>query len=749
MRRFSLWPLLAGLIWCPTTLGQQSQMDTPQKAPQLCQLATDQRPRIGLVLGGGGARGAAHIGVLKTLERLRVPVDFIAGTSMGSVIGGLYATGMTAGEIESQMIDLNWSELFSDQPNRTERRFRRKRDDDLDLFGPKLGYKAGELILPGGVLAGQKVNLLLKRVTLGQTHQENFDQLPIPFRAVAADIISGQQVVLGAGDLAMAMRASMSIPGAFSPVSLNDQLLVDGGIVNNLPVQIARDMGADVIIAVDVGTPLFERDQLGNLFDMVEQLTNLLVVQGVAAQTRLLRAADTLLVPDLADTVSSVDFEKFPDAIPVGQAIAEANADKLSRYALSEAAYQRYRQALTRCLNPAGVIQWVQINNNSHYSDEMILSRLSLKEGQELDFDQLDREIDQIYGLGHLRQVRYHLTQRDDELGVVLDVVPDPRVPNLIEYGLTFISDPDDNAFNLRLGYLKTDLGPYGGEWRTVAQIGEEPAIFTELYKPLQPIKPWFVTARAGFRTNQFRMFDDDQPLAEILIDRTELELTAGKEFGNSADFSVGVRVGAGDTELSIGSRQTPDLEFDTGQWFARFRYDHVDDLFFPNSGGFGSLEYRAELDALGADTNFRQLLSTYYYNWLLDGRHHVLLGGTFNTTINNDAPIYGLFRAGGFGNLSGLELNQLSGQHLAVGVAGYRYSLSRTGLFPAYLGGTVELGNIWDQRSDISVDSALLHGSLYFGYRSPLGPLYVGLGVGEEGDGTFFIRLGDIFRDD
>ncbi len=715
----------------------------------LCQLTNDQRPRVGLALGGGGARGAAHIGVIKTLEQLRVPIDFIAGTSMGSVIGGLYATGMTGAEIEAQMRDLNWSELFTDQPNRTERRFRRKRDDDLDLFGPKLGYKDGQLILPGGVLAGQKVNLLLKRVTLSQTHQSNFDHLPIPFRAVAADIITGQEVVLNEGDLAVAMRASMSIPGAFAPVPLKDQLLVDGGIVNNLPVQIVRDMGADVIIAVDVGTPLFGRDQLGNLFDMVEQLTNLLVVQGVAAQTRALRAADTLLVPNLADTLTSVDFEKFADAIPVGQATAQANAEKLSRYALSEAQYRDYRRALTACQRPAGVVNWVQVNNQSSYSDAMILSRLGVKQGEALNFDNLDHEIDQIYGLGHLREVRYHLDRRDGELGIVLDVVPDRRAPNLIEYGLTFISDTDDNAFNLRLGLLKTDIDELGGEWRTVAQIGEEPSLFSELYKPLQPREPWYLTARGQIRRNKFRLFDDGSPLSETLVDRAELELTAGKEFGNSADFSVGLRFGVGDTEVNIGDQAISDVEFTTGEWFARFRYDHLDNLFFPNNGGLGTLEYLAESDLLGADTNFRQLRARYYYNWLLQDRHHLLLGGTFNTTINSDAPVYGLFRAGGFGNLSGLEFNQLSGQHLALGVAGYRYSLSRSGLFPAYLGGTVELGNVWDRRSDISLDSALLHGSVYFGYRSPLGPLYMGVGVGEEGDGTFFIRLGDIFAND
>lgn len=740
-RKFVLWLTLL-LTW----LSPVSGAETPEPSPGFCRLTSDERPRIGLVLGGGGARGAAHIGVLKQLEAMRVPIDFITGTSMGSVIGGLYATGMTSAQIEQQMNQLNWNDLFVDQPSRIERRFRRKRDDDLDLFGPKLGYREGELVLPGGVLAGQKVNLLLKRITLGQTQQEEFDRLPIPFRAVAADIITGREVVLKEGDLAAAMRASMSIPGAFSPVPRGNQLLVDGGIVNNLPVGIARDMGADVIIAVDVGTPLFGRDELGNLFDMVEQLTNLLVVQGAAAQTRLLRAEDTLLVPDLSDTLTSVDFEKFRDAIPVGEATALAQADRLRPYSLSEADYRAYRRALLDCRNPAGVIQWVRLNNQSVYSDDMILSRLGIATGEPLNFDELDRELAQIYGLGFLREVRYRLTEENGELGVVLDVLPDPRAPNFIEYGLTFISDANDNAFNLRFGLLKTDIDELGGDWRTVVQIGEEPALFTELYKPFQARAPWYLTARAEIRRDQFRVFEDGERQAEILVDQAQLEFSAGKEFGNSADFSVGLRLGTGDSEVSVGDLGIPNVDFDLGEWFARFRYDHLNDLFFPDTGGFGEIEMLGESGALGADTNFRQVTSTYFYNWLLRDRHHLLLGGTFNTTIDSNAPIYGEFRAGGFGNLSGLEFNELSGQHLALGIAGYRYALNSGGLFPAYLGGTVELGNVWDDRSDISFDSALLHGSLYFGYRSPLGPLYIGVGMGEEGDGTFFIRLGDVF---
>lgn len=226
------------------------------------------RPKVGLVLSGGGARGAAHVGVLKVLEKQHVIVDCIAGTSMGAVVGGLYASGLSPEDIEKELESIDWKDIFSDAPNRQELPFRRKKDAQKYLTGVEIGVKNGKIALPKGLIAGQKLGFLLKSLTLHTTDIDEFDHLPIPFRAIAADIETGEMVVLSRGNFAEALRASMSIPGVFSPVEIDGRLLVDGGIARNLPVDVVKQMGADVVIAVDIGSTLSKREDLNTLFDI-------------------------------------------------------------------------------------------------------------------------------------------------------------------------------------------------------------------------------------------------------------------------------------------------------------------------------------------------------------------------------------------------------------------------------------------------------------------------------------------------
>ena len=215
------------------------------------------RPKIGLVLGGGGARGAAHIGVIKKLEEFNIPVDYVAGTSMGSLVGAFYATGMNADELDRTANSLEWDDLFNDNVQRADRPFRRKRDDDLSLIGPKFGVGRNSFLLRRGAISGQKISFLFESLVHDRVQVDDFDDLPVPFRAVAADIAIGRVVVLDSGNLALAMRSSMSVPGVFDPVELNGHLLVDGGIVNNVPVDVVRAMGADRLIVVDVSSPTY------------------------------------------------------------------------------------------------------------------------------------------------------------------------------------------------------------------------------------------------------------------------------------------------------------------------------------------------------------------------------------------------------------------------------------------------------------------------------------------------------------
>jgi NTE family protein len=310
------------------------------------QVATDDRPRIGLALSGGGARGASHVGLLKVLERERIPIDYIAGTSMGSIVGGMYASGMSTEEIEAQLTAVDWDDVFKDKIDRKNRSFRRKTDDRLWLIGGKVGFKHGDVQLPAGLIQGQKINQLLIQLTLPVADIDDFDDLAIPYRAIAADIQTGETVVLDSGSLPKAIRASMSIPAIMTPVPWGDRKLVDGGIASNLPIEVVREMGADIVIAVDISTPLSEEDASTSLLSVTGQLTGFLTRRNVEAEIATLTEQDILLVPDLGD-IATGDFERIAEAIPTGVASAEEHLAELRRYSINKAAFAEHVAART------------------------------------------------------------------------------------------------------------------------------------------------------------------------------------------------------------------------------------------------------------------------------------------------------------------------------------------------------------------------------------------------------------------
>ncbi len=286
------------------------------------------RPKIGLVLAGGGARGAAHIGVLKYLEDHRIPVDLVTGTSIGAIIGGLYASGLSAREIETLMLEMDWEQALVDDVPRQDRSMQRKfREDQFSIPGTP-GYQDGALKIPSGAIQGQNVILALQGMTQHVAHVTDFDALPRPFKAVATDIVTGEMVVLDKGNLAVALRASMGVPAFFAPIEVDGRLLVDGGITNNLPVELAQAMGADVLIVVDITSPMLPKAALGNLLTITDQLTRLLVVNNTQVQKARLTADDILLVPDLAD-FSAVDFSTAAGAIKVGEETIAAKQQAL------------------------------------------------------------------------------------------------------------------------------------------------------------------------------------------------------------------------------------------------------------------------------------------------------------------------------------------------------------------------------------------------------------------------------------
>ena len=333
------------------------------------------RPAIGLVLSGGGARGAAHLGVLKVLEQNRIPVDFIAGTSMGAIIGGLYASGLSLEQIESALSEIDWDDILLDDPRRKYLPYRKKREDDEFLVESAAGFRDGEVRLPAGLLQGQKLLLKLKSLTLPVAHVRHFDQLHIPFCAVTTDISNGKMVILDSGDLALAMRASAAIPSVFSPVEIDGKLLVDGGVSGNLPVSVVQQMGAQRIIAVDISTPLTEQAELDNVLAITDQLTTILTRNNTEASLALLEKDDILIVPNLGD-ITSTSFDRSMEAIEPGRTAANAELDQLRNLSLNPEEYAEYQAGLPSSPEGRPIIQYVQVNNHSSLADEVINARI-------------------------------------------------------------------------------------------------------------------------------------------------------------------------------------------------------------------------------------------------------------------------------------------------------------------------------------------------------------------------------------
>ena len=691
------------LLWTVFTLS--ITMYTPPSSAETYQCVKSEvtdRPKIGLVLGGGGARGYAHVGVLKKLEEMRIPYDYIAGTSMGSIVGGFLATGMESDELAQVVRDADWDDLFKDKTPRKDLPFRRKTDDDLGLFGPKLGIGKESSLLPKGVVSGQKVIFMFESVTSQRVNTTDFNQLPIPYRAIATDIVTGDLVVIATGELSMAMRASMAVPGVFDPVPSGDALLVDGGLVRNLPVDVARDMGADVIIAVDVGTKLAGKDEINNALAIVYQMSGLLTVSNTNRQIEALGGNDVLITPDIGDKINSADFNKLDEAIPLGYAATEAMQEELQKYSLSEDAYRAWRQQISSCVAGPPLVHFVNLNNQSRFSDKVISELITIQPGQTLDLDQLDYDLRQVYALGFIRQARYRITERDGLQGIEVTVLQDERGTDFIETGVDLSFSARGTDFNLRVGYLSTALDDRGSEFRTVAQIGESPGIFADYFRPLDDrLRYSFEPSGYWFERPLFIYDSRGHALAEIELDEWGGALAFGREFDRHAKLTAGFARYAGNMGISVGDPGIEPFSFNGAELFAELKYDRLDDRYLPTQGLYSVLKYTNSIESLGADSSFDQLEFVIFNSYTF-GFHNAILGGQYNTSLGSKVPIYGLYSGGGFFNMSGYEPNSLVGQHFGSVLAGYRYQVAKSGLLPGYVGMTLEYGNAAEERSEI-----------------------------------------------
>ena len=708
------------------------------------------RPRIGLVLSGGGARGAAHIGVIRALEEMKIPIDAVAGTSMGAVVGGLYAAGLSGQEIEEVFRSIDWKDLFQDRAPRKDLVYRRKQDDRSFLASGGLGVRADDgVVLPLGLVQGQKITQVLRNSTMRVADVQDFDKLPTPFRALATDLESGDAVVLRSGDLATVLRASMSAPGVLSPVEIGGRMLVDGGLVDNLPVELVKEMGVDVVIAVDVSFPLARRDGLASPLDVTNQMIAIMVRRGTADSIRRLGERDVLVSPELG-RMTAIDFARMPQVVSAGQVAAARESERLAALALPAGDYGSYAQARHRAADPSFEVAFVRPAPRSEADARRIDAVFGPLVDQPLDTAALQRKAYRQYGLDRFEAVDYRIVRDDGERGLEIDLRRKSWGPNFLRVGMSIESDYEGGTVaNAGARLLMTGVNSLDGELLLDSQLGEDPHFIVELFQPLTFTTDLFVAPGFRYQLETLQIVQDGRRVAQYRNRDTDVSLALGAELSNWGEVRIGVRRGNGSSRVMIGEPVVPGEDFDIGAAFLEFGYDRLDSAYFPKHGQAFRASWLSENEALGASGDADIVAAS----WLLartSGRNSVVLSMEGGSALDNEVVSpQELFTLGGFLSLSGLPRDALIGTQYGIvrTIAYRRVSRGGTGLFefPAYLGASFEVGNVWPDKDAVDFSDLKTGGSVFLGAETPFGPLYLAGGLA-EGDGAFYLILGKTF---
>jgi NTE family protein len=711
---------------------------------------------VALVLSGGGARGFAHVGVLKALEAARVPVDWVVGTSMGAIIGGLYASGMGAQELEHELLAVQWDSVFN---TRTPRQLlsQRRKEEDFE-FSPvlQLGFRDGEFRLPTGAVSSRSLEMLLRRYTLGTRRLANFDALPTPFRAVATDMETGQAVVLGGGDLAAAMRASMSVPGVFAPLELDGRILGDGGLVNNLPVDVARRLGADAIIAVNIGTPLAPRDTLGSLIGLSTQMINILTEQNVQRSLDSLKDNDLLLAPPLG-RLTSADFDRAPELVALGNDYARTLAPALARFAVSPEAFEAWRQRrqAAEAADPLpATLAFVRIEGVPDAVQQRLQTQIGTSAGQAMDPARAEQDLRRLVANGDYMRADYRLATEAGGEGLLYRLAERDWGRNDFRLGLDLKTDFDgQGAFNLRLSHNRHWINEHGAEWRSRIQLGERTGLYTELYQPLDRGAGYFVSGYGEHWLRRFDLYEDSERIGAVYRRReTRLGLDLGTTLGPDGVL--------GDARLGwFGARRvtTPEIiaGFD-GDALPRLGWteqglrlalvsDQLDFANFPLSGHRLRLEaMTGRRQVLGQSENFQrqELSATYVRSFDRD---------TFNMHLRlaraTNVPIGAIdeYSLGGFQQLSGYRVGQVVGNNLAfLRLTHYRRLDINPGIARAlFAGASLELGNAWERGASMRLGDLRVGSSVFLGADTAVGPVYFALVHAPRGFTGVYFFLG------
>jgi NTE family protein len=729
----------------PATAQEKPEEPKSSASPATKAPVSQNRPRIGLALEGGGALGIAHIGVLKWFEEQHIPIDYLAGTSMGGLVGGLYATGKNADDLRAIVQTADWSLLLGGGTPYPALSFRRKQDAREVPNSIQIGLRQGAT-LPPGLNSGHQINLLLDRETLPYSGIASFNDLPIPFRCVSTELVSGTAHVFQDGSLADAMRATISIPGVFAPVREGDQIFVDGGLVNNLPTDVVRKMGADIVIAVHLQVSKTSAKEIQSAFGVLARSVELVLAE---TEIRGMAGADLIVRVNVED-FSTSDYEKSEPLIKRGYEAAEEKAQLLSTYSLDDAAWQDYlAQKASRERTKVPTPTFVKVEGTDREGTKYIEHFLNPLAGKPIRVHQLDGFLTRLAGMGRYESVTYSFIQENGHDGLLIDVHEKSYAPPLLQP--SFVVDgtqTDDVTFTMgaRLTYM--GVAGYGSEWRTDVKIGQTYSIATELYRPFHPLSRFFFAPYANASQQTFKIYVKSDPRADYRLDNAEGGLDLGYSINRFSEIRAGYGIGYYEATLRLGIPDFAPVNGRVGAFHLKYTYDHTNEAVIPTRGFYLRSQFYYFDTNPGAPESFPSLslLSQYFQPVSERGSIYVIAEG--GSTFGKNQTGVPQFFLGGVGRLSAYGLNELKGNQYFVGRYGYLHKIFTLPPFigrQVYLSGYGEIGKIYgDPLPNVPRLSADVAAGLLA--KTALGPVFIGGSVGDSGHQKWFFQLGRVF---
>ncbi len=702
------------------------------------------RAKVGLVLEGGGALGLAHIGVLEWLYEHHVPVDLVAGTSMGGLVGGFYATGRTPEEIQHLIQNVDWDQALSGQLTFSDLSYRRKQDEVQFPTRIEFGLRHG-VQLPEGFNAGQEVSFILDHVTLAYSGIKSFQDLPTPFACVATDLTTSQQKVFQDGSLSLALRATMSLPGIFTPVRSGTHLYADGGLINNLPVDVAQSMGAKLTVAVYLQTAAFNAQQPLNSFSVLGQSLSVMIA---ANELKSMQMADVLVTVPL-DKYTALDYDKSTEIIKLGYEAAEAKSAILSKLAVDDAAWNQYVAGRASRTLQAPVPQFVAVEGTTTPFENKIQHRLAADVGRPVDRDNLEKQFTRIAGSGRFASLGYSMTEKDGKPGLLVSVEEKPYSPPIVR-PLILIDGTNYNEVLFSAGARITflDFGSFGSELRNDVIVGSLYKLDSEYYHPFAAGTRWFIAPQLSLNTSKFYFYYDNHIDSQYRKRQFGGALDVGYTFGTTAEARLGYQSAYQRYSPVIGDTVIyPVQSGRIGITHFHFNVNRTDDPVVPFHGFAAT--YRAEWwDAnTGTKKSFPLTELQSHFLFPLTSKSSAYLSAYGGTTLGKEDTGIPPFSLGGGRQLSAFGENELITNQYYLFQTGY---LRRIAKLPPLLGDSINLISTFEAGKTFFLPnepSVPLDGVLGIVVKTAFGPFEI---AGAAGNGKdhhkIFFQLDRVF---